>query len=68
MKACKVIYRHMTQKLFSCTSVYLEVIVATILFTLALYVNDPIKVVINLLYFIIILEITRMIVEYRILI
>ena len=64
MRNCKAVYRHLTQKLFSCTSVYLEVIVASILFALAMYVKDPISVVINLLYFIIILEVTRMVIEY----
>lgn len=63
MNQCKLIYRHMRKSLFNCNSVSLEVTIAAILFGIAL-IFSHIAVVINLLYFIIILEITRMIVEY----
>jgi uncharacterized membrane protein (DUF373 family) len=56
-------YRHMRKNLFNSKSVSMEVTLALILFSIALMYSH-ISVVINLLYFIIILEITRMIVEY----
>jgi uncharacterized membrane protein (DUF373 family) len=49
--------------LFSCKSVGLELLVAICLFICALFL-DPILVITKALYFLIILEITRMVVEY----
>lgn len=64
MKPCITIYRHLRLRFLSCSSVSLEVLVASVLFGIALLLNNPIQIVINLLYFIIVLEVTRMIVEY----
>ena len=59
-----VVYRHLRQRFLSCNSVSLPVIVASILFGVAFFLENPVMIVINLLYFIIILEVTRMIDEY----
>lgn len=59
-----IIYRHLRRRLLSCNSVSLPVIVASILFGIAFLLENPVAIVINLLYFIIILEVTRMVDEY----
>ena len=59
-----IVYRHLRTRFLSCNSVSLPVIAATILFGIAFLLENPVVIVINLLYFIIILEVTRMIDEY----
>jgi uncharacterized membrane protein (DUF373 family) len=51
-------------KLFYTNTVSIEVSIAIILFLISLTLFTPIEIIIKLLYFIVILEITRMVVEY----
>lgn len=51
-------------KMFYTNTVSIEVSIAIILFLISLTVFTPIDIIIKLLYFIVILEITRMVVEY----
>lgn len=59
----KLIYRHLRMSILSCRSVGLELVVALDLFIMAFF-YDPIMVITKMLYFLIVLEITRMVVEY----
>lgn len=61
--SAKLIYRHLRMSIFSCKSVGLELVIAISLFLSAFYF-DPIQVILKMLYFLIVLEITRMVVEY----
>lgn len=61
---CKLIYRYIKKRLFSCDNVSLQVTAAMLFFAIGIFFTNPVTVVINLLYFVIILEVTRMIVEY----
>jgi uncharacterized membrane protein (DUF373 family) len=54
----------MRTKLFTCRSVALEVILALVLFVYAVLTETIVKTIIDILYFIIILELVRMVVEY----
>ena len=58
------IYRHLRRHLVHYNSVTIGLFIASILFMLAIYINNPILVITNTLYFVIILEVTRMFVEY----
>lgn len=61
---CSTLYKYIRRRLVSCNSVSLEVTLALIIFIFALFVSNPIAVIIDILYFIIILEVIRTVVEY----
>lgn len=64
MKTIYIIYRDLRKRFNNCSSVSLEVVVAIILFSVGSLVFSPIQIIIQMLYFIIVLEITRMVIEY----
>ena len=63
MSNSKIVYRHLRRTILSCKSVGLELFTAILLFGLAC-LFDPINVILKMMYFLIILEITRMVIEY----
>jgi uncharacterized membrane protein (DUF373 family) len=64
MKVLYTIYRDLRKRFNNCTSVSVEVFVAILLFGVGSLFFSLVQIIIQLLYFIIVLEITRMVIEY----